>query len=54
MHAAPDLSPAATEALGALVDVAKRQIQCDFPHPHPEHPCGRRTAAGARQDGAQP
>jgi hypothetical protein len=52
VHAAPDLSPEATEALGALVDVAKQQIQCDFPHPHPEHPCGRRTTAGARQDGA--
>ncbi|MBY8341850.1 hypothetical protein JYK17_17620 [Streptomyces sp. KC 17012] len=45
VHAAPDLSPAAQEALGALVDVAKQQAACDFPHPHPEHPCGRRDAA---------
>ncbi|MFZ4206801.1 hypothetical protein ACOZE4_18385 [Streptomyces griseoincarnatus] len=55
VHTAPDLSPAAEEALGALVDVAKRQAVCDFEHPHPEHPCGRRTADGApRQDGGQP
>ncbi len=53
VHAAPDLSPAAEEALGALIDVAKQQAVCDFEHPHPEHPCGRRTAAGARQDGAE-
>src|SRR5690606_12119210 len=52
VHAAPDLSPAASEALGALVDVAKQQAACDFEHPHPEHPCGRRTTA-ARPDGAQ-
>lgn len=29
VHAAPDLSPAAAEALGALVDVAKRQAMAD-------------------------
>ena len=48
VHAAPDLSPAASEALGALVGVAKAQAVCD------EHPCGRRTAAGARQDETAP
>ncbi|MGW5509927.1 hypothetical protein ACWEV9_19450 [Streptomyces albogriseolus] len=55
VHTAHDMSPAAEEALGALVDVAKQQAVCDFEHPHPEHPCGRRTAAKApRQDGGQP
>lgn len=43
VHAAPNLSPAAQEALGALVEVAKQQIVCDFDHPHPEHPCGTRV-----------
>ena len=44
VHAAPNPSPAAAEALGALVDVAKQQAACDFGHPHPEHPCGRATS----------
>ncbi|WP_265560790.1 DUF6085 family protein [Streptomyces hygroscopicus] len=43
VHAAPNLSPAAEEALGALVNVAKQWASCDFEHPHPEHPCGRRV-----------
>src|SRR5690606_21408972 len=53
VHTAPDLSPAASEALGALVDVAKQQAACDFEHPHPEHPCGRRTTAARPDGGAQ-
>ncbi|MFF4552754.1 hypothetical protein [Streptomyces sp. NPDC001422] len=47
VHAAPDMSPTAAEALGALVDVAKQQFRCDFQHPHPDHPCGARVSAPA-------
>lgn len=50
VHAAPDLSPAAAEALSALADVAKQQMACDFEHPHPEHPCGRRLPDTETQD----
>ncbi|MGW5477657.1 hypothetical protein [Streptomyces sp. NPDC004008] len=49
VHAAPDLSPAAEEALGALVDVAKQQAACDFEHPHPEHPCGTHVDEAQQQ-----
>ncbi|MGW2692379.1 hypothetical protein ACWC3Y_11015 [Streptomyces sp. NPDC001296] len=52
VHTAPNLSPAAEEALSALVDVAKRQFDCDFEHPHPEHPCGRRVPAPVAQQPA--
>ncbi|KAB2976009.1 hypothetical protein F8R89_30855 [Streptomyces sp. SS1-1] len=54
VHAAPDLSPAAAEALAALADVAKQQIVCDFDHPHPEHPCGRRLLAPVDEAPQQP
>ncbi|WP_225811295.1 hypothetical protein [Streptomyces spinosus] len=54
VHAAPDLSPAASEALEALVDVARSQIVCEFEHPHPEHPCGQRITEPAAQSPADP
>lgn len=54
VHAAPNLTPAAQEALGALVDVAKQQARCGFTHPHPDHPCGTPVAAAPPVGSAEP
>lgn len=45
VHGARDLSPEAREGLDALIAVATAASECDFDHPHPDHPCGKRTPA---------